>query len=49
MLTNDDIKDEMIEIETIQIALSDKQHRIEIILNNIQKRIDILKKNIEEV
>ena len=45
-MTNEEIKDEMIEIETIQIALDDKFHRIGEILNNTQKRIDVLKKEI---
>ena len=50
----DNAKEEIIELETIQIALSDKLHRIEeqctqisAILDNTQRRIDILKKDME--
>ena len=45
-MTTEEIKEEMIELETIQIALNDKFHRIGEILNNTQKRIDTLKKEI---
>jgi len=43
-----EIKDEMIEVETIQIAVNDKLHRIQTIQDNLQKRIDILKKQVDK-
>jgi len=46
-MEQEEIKDEIIELETIQIALSDKLHRLGEILNNTQIRIDLLKKEIE--
>jgi len=49
------IKEEMIELETIVIAVYDKLHRqqedfckMEGLLDNTQKRIDILKRRIED-
>lgn len=53
-MDKDEIKEEMIEIQTVHIAVNDKLHRIqenflkiEIINDNLQRRIDILKKEIE--
>jgi len=53
-MTNE--QEEMIEIETIQIALNDKLHRIqqnqvmiERIQNNLQIRVDNLKKQFNEI
>lgn len=49
-MEKEEIKEEIIELETIQIALSDKIHKIEenctkimSILDNTQRRIDLLK------
>jgi len=50
-MTPEEIKDEMIEIETIQIAIDDKLHRIQVDQmkikkgqNNLQTRILTLKR-----
>lgn len=47
-MKQEELKDEFIEIETVQIALSDKLHRLEEIQNNLQKRVDLLRKRVHE-
>lgn len=41
-MTTTELKDELIELQTIQIALDDKLHRFEEILSKLKVRIDDL-------
>jgi len=45
-MTNEEIKKDIINIETIQVAVNDKLHRIQEIQDNLQKRVDRLKEEI---
>jgi len=42
-MTTEEIKEDMINIETVQIAINDKLHRIQEIQDNLQKRVDRLR------
>ena len=47
-MTSEQLKDEIIEIQTIQLALNDKLHRIEALIGRTQKRIDKIEKETEQ-
>ena len=42
MMTTEEIKEELIELQTIQIALDDKLHKFEEILSRLKARINDL-------
>lgn len=47
-MTKEDIKQELIDIQTIQILLDDKMHRFADVQDKLSKKIKALEKEIEE-
>ena len=45
---NEELKDELIELQTIQIALDDKLHRFQKVMANLTVRIKIIEEKITQ-
>ena len=43
-----DIKEELMELDTILVALNDKIHKVQEILQKVRNRLDIAEKEIEK-